>query len=226
MGKASLLSLFVFFVDSAASLASAAGGGDHHTPSFYVWVLTAFGVEEKYGVVLAGFAGLCVLFFLGFSYRVSVLGLLRSKKLEPGCRSPLVLVVNFVLDFWDKTNTEMFGKQKKQFELLIVGVFLFILINNLMGLIPGFPPATQDFGMNLGLGLVVFLFYNYSGIKEHGSGYIKQFMGPFVVLAPFFLLLESVSLKAKESGRAMWLTDSKSKKNGAKTTKGPINCFI
>jgi F-type H+-transporting ATPase subunit a len=45
----------------------------------------------------------------------------------------------------------------------------------------------------LGLAVVTFFFYHFSGIKEHGAGYIKQFLGPMLALAPVMFLIEIIS---------------------------------
>ena len=38
-----------------------------------------------------------------------------------------------------------------------------------------------------------FVAYNFIGFKEHGGGYLKQFIGPVMFLAPVFVILELVS---------------------------------
>ena len=66
-------------------------------------------------------------------------------------------------------------------------MFLFILVNNAIGLIPGFSPPTSNVNTTLGLGLLSFAMYNYFGFKTHGIGYLKHFIGPIWWL--FFLML-------------------------------------
>jgi F-type H+-transporting ATPase subunit a len=44
---------------------------------------------------------------------------------------------------------------------------------------------------------VVFVTYNYAGIKEHGTHYIKQFLGPVVFLMPLMFLIETVAHLAR-----------------------------
>ena len=58
---------------------------------------------------------------------------------------------------------------------------------------PGFSPPTSNLNITLGLGLVSFGAYHYFGIREHGGSYVKQFMGPFLVIAPLFFLIEVFS---------------------------------
>ena len=62
----------------------------------------------------------------------------------------------------------------------IVGtVFLYILLMNLIGLIPGFHSPTSNVTNTLALGLVIFIYVQYWGIKSQGiAGYARHFMGP------------------------------------------------
>ncbi|MEK6562650.1 MAG: F0F1 ATP synthase subunit A [Candidatus Binatota bacterium] len=85
------------------------------------------------------------------------------------------------------------GLKGRKYVHLFGSFFIFILTANLFGLLPGFSPPTNNLNTTLGLGLVSFCAYHYFGMREHGAGYIKQFLGPMLVLAPFFLVLEGIS---------------------------------
>ena len=85
------------------------------------------------------------------------------------------------------------GRKGRKFVPLFGSFFIFILTANLMGLIPGFSPPTSNINTTLGLGIVSFLAYNIFGVRAHGAGYIKHFMGPVLFLAPLFVVLEGVS---------------------------------
>ena len=77
-------------------------------------------------------------------------------------------------------------------------LFIFILLCNLIGLVPGLKSPTADIVVPLGCALVTFVYYHYHGIRVHGFGYIKQFLGPsLVVLSPLMLLIEIVSHLAR-----------------------------
>jgi F-type H+-transporting ATPase subunit a len=85
-------------------------------------------------------------------------------------------------------------EQAKKYYTVIVLLFSFIFINNVIGLIPGFLPPTDNFNTTLALGLFVFLYYNYQGIKEQGIvGHIKHFMGPVWYLAILIFPIELIS---------------------------------
>ena len=62
----------------------------------------------------------------------------------------------------------------------IVGtVFLYILLMNLIGLIPGFHSPTGNVTNTLALGVVIFVYVQYWGFKTQGvGGYFRHFMGP------------------------------------------------
>lgn len=104
-------------------------------------------------------------------------------------RNALELLTEIVVGLSDN----ILGKHGRKYVPLFGSLFLFILLGNFLGLVPGFAPPTSSFYSNLGLGLVVFVSYNYFGVREHGMGYFKQFMGPMLLLAPLFILIEFFS---------------------------------
>jgi len=85
------------------------------------------------------------------------------------------------------------GHHGRQYVPFLATFFVFILVSNLLGLIPGFNPPTGSFGTTLGLGLVSFFAYNYFGFREHGVTYLRQFLGPILWLAPLMVIVETLS---------------------------------
>ncbi len=76
----------------------------------------------------------------------------------------------------------------------VVGtLFVFIFASNIVGLIPGFLPPTDNLNTTLALGLFVFIFYNIAGLRANGLGYLKHFLGPVLWLAPLMLVIEIAS---------------------------------
>ena len=57
--------------------------------------------------------------------------------------------------------------EAEQFFPVIGGLFVFIFASNLLGLIPGFLPPTDNLNTTLALGAFVFLYYNFSGLKAN-----------------------------------------------------------
>ena len=85
------------------------------------------------------------------------------------------------------------GKGTPRYFPLLAAVFLYTFVNNLMGLIPGLSPATSNVNTNFAMSIVIFVYYNYEGIREHGLGYLKHFMGPVLWLAPLITIIEIVN---------------------------------
>ena len=76
----------------------------------------------------------------------------------------------------------------------IGSLFVYILVSDLIGVIPGIFPPTENINTNLSCALVVFFYYNYMGIKEQGiRGYFRHMAGPVLWLAPLFFIVEAVS---------------------------------
>lgn len=61
---------------------------------------------------------------------------------------------------------------------LFLGIFLFVLFGNLIGLIPGLASPTASLNTTAAIAIVVFIYYNVQGFRKSGLGYIKHFMGP------------------------------------------------
>jgi len=85
-------------------------------------------------------------------------------------------------------------KKASQYFGVVAFLFLFILISNLMGLIPGFLPPTEFLNATLALGLFSFVAYNIIGIKENGLiNYLKHFAGPLWYMAILVFPIEIIS---------------------------------
>ena len=74
---------------------------------------------------------------------------------------------------------------------LIGAVALFILLSNLLGLIPGLVAPTDTLNTTFALGLCIFLATHYYGVRAHGFGYFKEFLGPVIkwYALPIMLLM-------------------------------------
>lgn len=90
--------------------------------------------------------------------------------------------------------TMVIGEHGKRYVPFFTAVFFFVYFNNLIGVIPGMTPATENINTSFGFGLLIFLFYNFQGVKENGVlNYLKHFMGPVLFLAPLMFVIELVS---------------------------------
>jgi len=85
-------------------------------------------------------------------------------------------------------------KNARTYMPLIASLALVIFFSNMMGVIPGFESPTSNINFTLSLALIVFVYYNYLGIKKNGFvAYFKHFMGPMPILAPLMFPIEIIS---------------------------------
>ena len=89
------------------------------------------------------------------------------------------------------------GPEGRFFFPFIATIFLYILISNLIGLIPGFFSPTANLNTTLSLALCTFVYTHIIGIKCHGKKYIKHFLGPVWWLAPLMFILEMIGHLAR-----------------------------
>lgn len=81
---------------------------------------------------------------------------------------------------------------------MIGSIGMFVLMCNLISLVPGFSSPTAEKSVPLGCAIVVFLYYNWAGLVHHGPvGYGKQFLGPVLPMAIIMLPVEIFSNLAR-----------------------------
>lgn len=97
------------------------------------------------------------------------------------------------------------GHNAARFFPLLGALFIYILLCNLMGLIPGFIPATSHIETNIGMALIVFAVYNIAGFSANGIGYVKHFLGPVLWLAPLMVIIEVIGHFARPVSLSMRL---------------------
>lgn len=84
------------------------------------------------------------------------------------------------------------GEHGRPFFPLIATLAIFVLVSNLIGLIPGFFPPTANINTTAACAIIVFLSTHVVGIKHHGLHYLKHFCGPIAWLAPVMFFIEVI----------------------------------
>jgi len=97
---------------------------------------------------------------------------------ELGSRNIAELIVQLIVSQSDA----IIGKAGRKYVPFYGTFFFFILLSNLMGLLPGFAPPTGNLNTTIGLALVSFIGYNVIGVREQGVAYLKHFVGPMTSL--------------------------------------------
>ncbi len=96
-------------------------------------------------------------------------------------------------EFVGAQSESIIGHGFERFVTYLTVLLLFILLGNLMGLIPGLESPTANPVVPLGFAVVTFLYYHYHGIRANGFSYVKQFLGPVWWLYPLMLPIEIIS---------------------------------
>ena len=155
------------------------------------WLQLVHGVGHEYTHVATAMA------VTAFLVVASVVGRLAlgspESALQPAgsfsIRGIFEVCVEFVLNLVEM----VIGEKGKTFLPLFGAIFVYVLINNLVGLLPGMTPATDNANTTIAVGLFVFVAYNFLGLRENGFGYLTHFLGPMLVLAPLMLPIELIS---------------------------------
>ena len=109
-------------------------------------------------------------------------------------QSFLEMTVSFLRGLVDET----VGHGGQKYLTIVGGLFLFIAMGNLFGLFFFLQPPTGSLSTTVALAVVSFVYFNWQGIKEHGvGGYLKHFMGPLLLIAPLFFVIEIIGTFAR-----------------------------
>jgi F-type H+-transporting ATPase subunit a len=96
-------------------------------------------------------------------------------------------------EFVSEQGESIIGHGFERFTSYLTTLLLFILLANLMGLVPGLESPTADVVVPLGFAIVTFIYYHYHGVRANGWSYYKQFVGPVWWLSWLLLPIEIIS---------------------------------
>lgn len=119
----------------------------------------------------------------------------RKRQLIPG---PIQNFIEFILQTIYGLADSVIGPKAKNYYPLFAGVFFYILFGNIMGVIPGLISPTSTLNTTVALAVIVFIYYNFQGLREGGVNYISHFFGQIdlsgvpVLLRPFMAVLSYV----------------------------------
>jgi len=118
----------------------------------------------------------------------------RKKHVIPSKRPTLLGVTDFFVEAFVGYHDSIMGKENRKYVSFSGSVFIFLLLCNLVGLIPGMAAATTTVWVNVGVAIAVFIYFNYLGIREHGLfNYLKHFWGPLFLTGFILFPVEILS---------------------------------
>jgi len=81
-------------------------------------------------------------------------------------------------------------RNRKYFPLIIT-LFLFLWLSNILGIIPGLSEPTRDLNTTLGYGILGFIVSHYAGIQTKGlKTYVSEYFHPMFFMAPLNVIGE------------------------------------
>jgi F-type H+-transporting ATPase subunit a len=112
--------------------------------------------------------------------------------------NPAQQIAEMIHEFTGGQGDQIIGHGHERFQAFVTCILLFVLLNNVLGLIPGVITPTSQPVVPLGIAVLTFLYYNFHGVREQGVvGYVKHFAGPLWWLAPLMFPIEIVSHLAR-----------------------------
>jgi F-type H+-transporting ATPase subunit a len=134
-----------------------------------------------------------------FAMEILVLGLLLiffvlvrlSLNVEnPG---PIQQIAEMLHGFVSGQADSIIGHGSQRYVMFTTCVLMFVLLSNLLGMVPGLLAPTSVATVPLGVALLCFFYYHYYGVRENGFGYFKQFVGPIWWISWMMLPIELIS---------------------------------
>ncbi|HWG19418.1 MAG TPA: F0F1 ATP synthase subunit A [Terracidiphilus sp.] len=103
-------------------------------------------------------------------------------------------IAEILHEFTADQGSQIIGHGYERFQAFVTCVFVFILCNNLLGLIPGVVTPTSAPVVPLGIAVCTFIYYHYHGFREQGAiGYMKHFAGPIWWISWLLFPIEIIS---------------------------------
>jgi F-type H+-transporting ATPase subunit a len=105
-----------------------------------------------------------------------------------------------LVGFIEQQSQEIIGPHSEGYTPFLVALALFILLCNLIGLIPGFESPTAVPIVPLGCAIVAFFYYQAQGFKHAGAAYLAHFLGPsdkdmsIIIRIPLAILMLPIEL--------------------------------
>jgi F-type H+-transporting ATPase subunit a len=135
---------------------------------------------------------LSIVFFLWLKTRISVERPGATQQcVEMLLTNPMSVGVHDLLE-------ESVGHGWQKYVSMIGTIGIFVLFCNLISVVPTLASPTAQVSVPFGCAIVVFLYYNWTGLVKYGPlGHGKHFLGPVPAMSPLMLPIELISHSAR-----------------------------
>ena len=140
---------------------------------------------------------------------IGLLSWLVSRRLSVDNPGMLQSAVEGIVSVIEEAVADAAPQHARQIMPLIASLWIFLVIANLCGLIPGVHSPTRDLSATAALAILVFLSTHWFGIRIQGiRNYLRHYLSPSPILLPFHLISEvtrTVALAVRLFGNIMSL---------------------
>jgi F-type H+-transporting ATPase subunit a len=164
-----------------------------------IWPLEWLGIDLSItSAVVVIWAAVAIIFALMFLAT-------RRTTLVPGRAQNLVEIT---YDFFESQTSDLFGEETGRWLPFIFGLFYFILVCNLLAMVPNVYPITANINVTVTLAVLVFFVYHLAGIRKNGLlNYLRSFLpkGMPIYIMPLLVPIELMSHLARPFSLAVRL---------------------
>ena len=116
----------------------------------------------------------------------------QKKSLVP---NKMQLIAEMAFEFVSKMISETAGKDARPYFPFILSLFLFVLVANLLGMLPYSFTVTSHIIVTFALAFFIFIGVTVVGFAKHGISYLKLFVpsGVPIFLLPLIIVIEVIS---------------------------------
>lgn len=142
---------------------------------------------------------------------MAVLGLVfwiatRGRNIHPGL---LQTAAEGIVTVMEDAIASAAPQHAKQLLPFVATLWIYLVVANLVGLVPGLDSPTRDISQTTALAILVFFSVHWFGIRSQGlKGYLRHYLSPSPILLPFHLISEvtrTIALAMRLFGNMMSL---------------------
>lgn len=152
-------------------------------------IFSVFGILDVTGEVITMWIILAVLAMISLIVKYNL-------KERPGVFQNMI---ETGVEYLDKFLTDLLGHKKaRQYFVFLASLFIFIIVSNYSGMIPGvgltdyIKAPTASLSVTVGLGIITFVFLQFAGLRCGVKHYFKRFVSPMFFMLPLLVLDEFI----------------------------------
>ncbi len=155
---------------------------EHHPFTFLEHYLPGVTQENLFLVTSMVVAGVLIVVAAGLYSRIRHV----SNHVVPNRDVSIQSIMEVLIEVLGTLCDDTIGHGGRKYLPYLGTLFIFILVSNLIGMIPGFLPPTETWVIGAALGLISLITFNNYGFKNNGLGYLVVNLHSILCISNFF----------------------------------------